>query len=333
MAPPRSSQPKKFSPEVVKAITDEVLGSSGAPHPTRYPKGVSGNPDGRPHGTKKPKAPKHGSAIAAKAAEVARRPVKVRDGDGEREITIMDAAMMQLGKQAASGNVPAIRLLAEKVSEFEAIEHELRAAEQADWARRRTHWEAYVDRNRPLFDAAKANGLAPPEIYPHPDDLVFEEDGTLRIIGPVCAETAIDYAKIVSETDYWLAMIAYDWWRGSRGGPFSSRAEYTYVAEILFWQHQDWLPPRMRMTETAIVSTVMWLRRLSGRKLHRRLSELGHKANLYVPPWRAQIPTTVPTDLCLEANRNGISFEHFLEMWGKALKQDASEKQSKQNWG
>ena len=108
------------------------------------------------------------------------------------------------------------------------------------------------------------------------------------------------------------------------------RVHLCYVAEILFWQQQEWLPPRMRMTEAAVVSAVMGLGRLGGRKLHRRLSELGRKANLYVPPWRAQCPTTVPTDLRLEANRNGVRFEHFLEMWGKALKQDATERQRRQ---
>ncbi len=322
MAPPRSPKPKKLSPEVVKAITDEVLGNGRRPN-GQFEEGKSGNPDGRPRGTKKAKAPKHGSRIAAKAAEIARRPITVRDADGERAIDAIEAALLQLRKSAASGNVPATRLLVELVSQNEAFEQERLAAERAEQARLRECWEAYVARTRPLFEAAEANGQPPPEIYPHPDDVVFEDDGQLKIIGPVCPETAKDYAEIAGTTDYWLTMIAYDRWRGSRGGPFSNRAEHTYVAEILFWQQQEWLPPRMRMTEAAVVSAVMWLGRLSGRKLHQRLSELGRKTKLYVPPWRARLPTTFPTEPCLEAHRNGVRFEDFLKIWSNVLTKKA----------
>ena len=329
MTQKKPNRPAGFGPDVVDAMYEEVLGNGRKPN-GQFAKGKSGNPDGPPRGTKKAKAPKHGSRIAAKAAEIARRPITVRDADGERTIDAIEAALLQLRKSAASGNVPATRLLVELVSQDEALEQERVAAERAELARLKECWEAYVARTRPLFEAAEANGLPAPEIYPHPDDVVLGDDGQLKIIGPVCPETAKDYAEIASTTDYWLTMIAYDRWRGSRGGPFSNRAEYSYVAEILFWQQQEWLPPRMRMTEAAVVSAVMWLGRLSGRKLHRRLSELGHKANLYVPPWRARLPTTFPTELCLDAHRNGVQFDDFLIMWSNVLVKHAAQAQARE---
>jgi hypothetical protein len=329
MAPALPPQHDGFSSDVVDAIYNEMLGAETAPPSSRSQKNKSGDPDKRPRGRKNAKAMNQASAIATKAAEIARKPIKVRDADGEREITVMEAALMQLAKQAAAGNVPAIRLLSEKVAQFEAAEEKRKAAEAAEWARIRAQWEAYVARTRPLFEAAEASGRPPPDIYPHPNDLVFKDNGQLRIVGPICAQSAQGYAEIASTTDYWLTMIAYDWWRGQRGGPFSNRAEFTYVSEIQFWQQQAMLPPRMRLTETDVVIAIVDLQRLSGRKLHRRLSELGRKGNLYVPPWRAQLPPTAPTELWLEASRNGISDEDFLHMWATVLKRDAAERQAR----
>ena len=76
------------------------VGYSKPPRQTRFAKGQSGNPKGRPKGSQN---------LASIVAKAGRERVKVTGSNGTRSITKVEAAFIQLANQAASGDLRAIR--------------------------------------------------------------------------------------------------------------------------------------------------------------------------------------------------------------------------------
>jgi hypothetical protein len=81
-------------------------------HITRFKKGVSGNPGGRPRGITR------GRAMRLALKEIF-RPVKIREGDRVTELSGFQVVMRQLMAQAAKGNGPAGRMLIEQTFKLE----------------------------------------------------------------------------------------------------------------------------------------------------------------------------------------------------------------------
>lgn len=77
------------------------IGYGKPPRETRFVKGKSGNPKGRPKGSQN---------LASILAKVCRERVRV-NGSGGRTISKLEATLTQLCNQAASGNLRAIREL------------------------------------------------------------------------------------------------------------------------------------------------------------------------------------------------------------------------------
>jgi len=93
---------------------DFVVGYGKPPSHTRFRKGVSGNPGGRPHGITA------GRAIGL-AMKEAYRLVTVREGDKVVKMSALRAVLRGLVAHAAKGNGPAQRTLIEMI---QAIERE-----------------------------------------------------------------------------------------------------------------------------------------------------------------------------------------------------------------
>jgi len=81
--------------------SENQLGYGKPPVDTRFRKGQSGNPKGRPRGTKN---------LASTVLKTGRERVRVKGPNGTRSITKLEAVMMQLANQAAQGNLGAARL-------------------------------------------------------------------------------------------------------------------------------------------------------------------------------------------------------------------------------
>jgi Family of unknown function (DUF5681) len=76
------------------------VGYSKPPRQTRFTKGQSGNPKGRPKGSQ---------ILASIVAKAGQERVKVTGSNGTRSITKVEATFIQLVNQAASGDLRAIR--------------------------------------------------------------------------------------------------------------------------------------------------------------------------------------------------------------------------------
>jgi hypothetical protein len=154
----------------------------------QFKKGTSGNPKGRPR-KKKAVQPGFGALgtadrLAAMALDEAGRPVTVREGDKVAEIPAMQALLRTMYRAAAQGDTKAGRQLLELIARAESARTEkalgiLQSAAQ------------HIEKYGPIFDKHDREGLAPPDIYPHPDDFIINEaTGEVTIDGPTTKEEA-----------------------------------------------------------------------------------------------------------------------------------------------
>jgi hypothetical protein len=76
------------------------VGYARPPRSGQFVKGRSGNPNGRPKGSRN---------FAAVVLRESRKTVRVNSPRGSRSVTKLEAAVMQLGNKAAQGDLPAQR--------------------------------------------------------------------------------------------------------------------------------------------------------------------------------------------------------------------------------
>jgi hypothetical protein len=154
----------------------------------QFKKGTSGNYSGRPPKEKMQSGLSGGGGIAdrfgAMALEEAIRPVTVREGDKVSEIPAMQALIRTMLRAAARGDAKAGRPLLELIARAEGG----RTGTAMDMLQRaHQHKEKYG----PIFEQFEREGRDPPEIYPHPDDLIIDgTTGEVTIDGPTNKEEA-----------------------------------------------------------------------------------------------------------------------------------------------
>jgi hypothetical protein len=118
------------------------------------------------------------------AIEEATRPVTVREGDRVFEIPAMQALFRTMFRAAAQGDTKAGRQLLDVMARAEGGRAGT-AVEILQFA------VQYKETYTPIFDKYEREGLDPPEIYPHPDDIIINNaTGEVTIDGPDSKEQA-----------------------------------------------------------------------------------------------------------------------------------------------
>lgn len=155
----------------------------------QYKPGTSGNLKGRPP-KKRPAPMGFGTGggitdrLSSIAMEEAMRPVTVRDGDKVSEMPAFQAAFRTMVRAAAQGNTKAASQVLEFLGQAEKDRAE-RAAAILGFA------SDYKEKFTEQFERHKRLGWPPPDIYPHPDDVIINEaTGEVKIDGPMSKDAA-----------------------------------------------------------------------------------------------------------------------------------------------
>jgi hypothetical protein len=118
------------------------------------------------------------------ALDEAIRPITVREGDKVSEIPAMQALIRTMFRAAAQGDTKAARQLLEVISRAESGRTGV-ALEILEFSAQ------YKEKHGPIFEKHEREGLEPPDIYPHPDDVIIDEaTGEVTIAGPTSREQA-----------------------------------------------------------------------------------------------------------------------------------------------
>lgn len=234
-------------------IGDYDIGYGKTPRHTRYPKGQSGNPGGRP--TKKRKLEEMtGRSSPSEIDEMIRaqltRVITVNEGGKPKKMKMREVISQAQINAAAKGNVYAQKEVMRTDREIEArdTERALLAAEQQK-AKREEEIETYklmVNYKKRLEDVwaeAEALGMKPDDPWPHPDDIMlFPNEQRWKPRGPFDERDLTPFNWYRAERDYLFAYGILD----SRQRKKPSRA-WQDMYTILWVSYDVKLPKRWQI--------------------------------------------------------------------------------------
>jgi Family of unknown function (DUF5681) len=169
--------------QTVRSAPSYDVGFRRPPMRSRFKRGQSGNPKGRPKGSRNrppPALPEEGlHAIILKEAY---RMVSINDADGTAAIPMVQAVVRSLAVNAAKGSQRAQRLFTELLIATEREDRRQRETALAAAVDYKIAWERELERRKTL-------GITAPDPLPHPDHIVLDVlTGTVQIRGPVTKE-------------------------------------------------------------------------------------------------------------------------------------------------
>jgi len=162
--------------------TDYEVGYAKPPTHSRFKPGQSGNPRGRPKGSKNKLPALNEERLKTIILEEAYRTIKVNDGDQPVTVPMAQAVVRSLAVNAARGNQRAQRLFTDLLSSTERDNKRL----HDEWLGTAIQYKDFWDKELEHRDRTGASG---PEPLPHPDHVVIDmQTGLVRIKGPMTKE-------------------------------------------------------------------------------------------------------------------------------------------------
>lgn len=174
------------------------VGYGKPPITTRFVKGQSGNPLGRPR-KKKPEPLKPSDATFLELfTQEAYRQVTLRENGQPIELPVIKAAMRSTWADAIKG-----KRLSQKyafaVAQLAEAEREKLESSKYEWL-----WDLKA-RGRRITAECNRLGRPVPELYPHPDDIIVDPlSGKTHVDGPLSREHADYYTYIAAARDFLL---------------------------------------------------------------------------------------------------------------------------------
>lgn len=158
---------------------DEKVGYKNPPLHSRFKPGQSGNPNGRPKGSKNKRTDSYVTRLSDIVLNEALREIQVKENGETVTVEVAEAVTRALVASAMKGVAKSQKLF------FELVE----AASQHRDLKRDALLEAYVNFKERCYEAYKladASGLPRPDIVPHPDDIIIDmQTGEVGIAGPL----------------------------------------------------------------------------------------------------------------------------------------------------
>ncbi|SLN12883.1 hypothetical protein ROJ8625_00373 [Roseivivax jejudonensis] len=166
------------------------VGYGKPPVSTRFKKGQSGNPKGRPKGAKNKRPGLHEERMKDIILDEAYRGITVKDGDRTVTIPMAQAVIRAMAVNAAKGQHRAQRLFAELLASVEGSRKRLHDEYFEKAATYKIEWDKELKRRHELG----ITNLEDP--VPHPDHIKLDmSTGTVRITGPMTPDDKAEIDK------------------------------------------------------------------------------------------------------------------------------------------
>lgn len=166
---------------------DYEVGYGKPPKHSRFQPGQSGNPRGRPRGSKNRQDVIGLERLKKIVLEEAYREVTVADGSGTVRVPVAQAVVRTMAVKAAKGDHRSQRLFSEMLWEIEGDQ----LADNRDKLMTAVY---YKELGHQELVRRRRDGLPAPLMLPHPDDVIVDmATGEVRVMGPVTRDQYLQW--------------------------------------------------------------------------------------------------------------------------------------------
>jgi hypothetical protein len=181
-------------------MTDYEVGFGKPPEHSRFKKGQSGNPRGRPRRPTHAVPEMHEAGMKEIILVEAYRLVDIHEGGKETRLPLIQVIIRQLAVSAAQGSRPAMNYFIETLG---SIEEGRRSKYEAYYKAMMTYKEVVGEE----FERRRKLNPSEPAPVPHPDDIIDNmATGTIEVRGPMTKEEQVLWDRI-EETDSSIAEL------------------------------------------------------------------------------------------------------------------------------